>query len=194
MGSLAGSMALHIVLMNLVAPMLAFASLAALRSWRRHAPSLLTAATILQLLFLWAWHAPPAMEATARFHLLHLAMQASLLATAFLFWSAILAHHGEGRWKPVVALLVTSKLFCLLAVLMVFSPRMLYAPVAAAAYHHGSLAASGSLDDQQLAGLIMLVACPVTFVLAGIVLAGRWILEIDRETETPQSPSLGARA
>jgi len=35
------------------------------------------------------------------------------------------------------------------------------------------------LADQQMAGLLMLVACPLTYVLAAIVIAARWTLRMD---------------
>jgi putative membrane protein len=54
-------------------------------------------------------------------------------------------------------------------VLLTFAPRALYAS-------HTHL---GTLDDQQLAGLIMLIACPATYLLAAVILAGRWLYGLD---------------
>lgn len=187
MGSLASGMLLHIILMNLVAPLLAGFAVAVSGRWRQWAPRRLLAATILQLALLWGWHAPAVLSLSGRSHLLHLAMQASLLGAAFLFWSAVLGFRSEQRWKPILALLATSKLFCLLAVLFVFSPRLLYAASAAVSAHHGAGAPAAGLEDQQLAGLMMLLACPLTFVLAGIFLAGRWIFDMERMDASPAS-------
>jgi putative membrane protein len=78
----------------------------------------------------------------------------------------------------IAAVLVTGKLFCLLAVLLALSPRVLY-PLSS---HHANAV---SLVDQQLAGLIMIVSCPVTYVLAGVVIASRWLLEVEsRSTDS----------
>jgi putative membrane protein len=74
------------------------------------------------------------------------------------------------------ALLITGKLFCLLAALLVFSPRVLY-PDALAAHRHAPVAAD-LLSDQHLAGLLMLVLCPLTYVLAGVLIAERWLREL----------------
>lgn len=185
-------MTLHIILMNLVAPVLAIITIALHAPWRERAPSALLAGSVLQILLLWAWHAPPALQFAAEFHPVHVAMQASLLMAAFVFWSAVLAYRGEKRWKPIFALLVTSKLFCLLAALFVFSPRALY-PALATAAHHAGVASAGGLEDQQLAGLVMLIACPLTFVLSGILLAGRWIFDLEQEGTPIASGLAGER-
>jgi putative membrane protein len=37
------------------------------------------------------------------------------------------------------------------------------------------------LDDQQLAGMLMLIACPLTYVAAGVVLAGRWLFGVEAD-------------
>jgi putative membrane protein len=50
---------------------------------------------------------------------------------------------------------------------MVFAPRRLFA------------AGAITLSDQQTAALIMLVACPATYVLGGIIIAVRWFDTID---------------
>lgn len=186
-------MTLHIILMNLVAPLLAIMAIALHAQWRERAPGALLAGSLLQIVLLWAWHAPPVLQFAARSHSMHLLMQGSLLMAAFVFWSAVLAYRGDRRWKPIMALLVTSKLFCLLAALFVFSPRALY-PALAAAAHHPGIASAGGLEDQQLAGLVMLIACPLTFVLSGILLAGRWIFDMEQETATLESSLASRRA
>lgn len=186
-GHLSAQMSVHILLMNAVAPLLALA-LAGMASrsgsrWRR----LLLPATIAQLAVLWIWHAPPMLDAAMQSAALHLAMQVSLFLCAFWFWSTVFYSRDDRRWRAILALLVTSKLFCLLGVLLVFAPRALYFSSSTA----GSMVPSGSLlGDQQLAGLLMLVACPVTYLVAGIVIAARWLGRIDaagRPVSRPQT-------
>jgi putative membrane protein len=166
LGPLSHHMATHILVMDAVA--LAFAAtLMAAKGpggvWPRPLASLVWATTV-QLIVLWAWHAPPALDAAMTSPPAAVAMKASLFAVAVWFWGAVLAHRGAGRWRSIFALLVTAKLFCLLGVVLVFAPRPLY---------------GGELADQQIAGLIMLGACPLTYVLAGIVIAARWLLELE---------------
>ncbi|WEX73967.1 cytochrome c oxidase assembly protein [Sinorhizobium numidicum] len=196
MGPLASHMVLHILLMNLVAPL---AAMCLSHTWRERpepAPGMLQLATIAQLIVLWAWHAPPLLNRALTSQPVHLLMYASLLLSAFLFWWAVLRFDADRRWKPIVALLVTSKLYCLLAVLFVFSPRALYSGIAGSHAGHGASVFDTTLADQQLAGLIMLAACPATYVLAGIALAGRWLLAMDAEAANPAPtrPNTGEEA
>jgi putative membrane protein len=177
-------MAQHIVLMNALAPLVAIIlsrRLGALRNPR------LGLATAVQLLLLWGWHAPPVLASATHDPLLHVAMQASLLAAASWFWLAVVSIEGSRSWQPITALLVTSKLFCLLGVLMVFAPRALYGAASSHALH-----GPAALADQQLAGLLMLVACPATYVLGGIIIAGRWFTALEREGAPARRSAAGA--
>ncbi|ASP94998.1 cytochrome c oxidase assembly protein [Sinorhizobium meliloti] len=181
MGPLATHMAVHILLMNLAAPLAAFAVTRVRLQRREIAGWALALATFAQIAALWAWHAPPSLNRALEFPTVHLLMNASLFLTAFLFWRVVLRLHGQRSWQPIVALLITSKLYCLLAVLFVFAPRALYPAFAASHAAHAPGAVNATLADQQLAGLIMLVACPVTYVLAGIVIAARWLLTMEKD-------------
>ncbi|RVH52657.1 cytochrome c oxidase assembly protein [Sinorhizobium meliloti] len=181
MGPLATHMAVHILLMNLAAPLAAFAVTRVRLQRREIAGWALALATFAQIAALWAWHAPPSLNRALEFPTVHLLMNASLFLTAFLFWRVVLRLHGQRSWQPIVALLITSKLYCLLAVLFVFAPRALYPAFAASHTTHATGAVNATLADQQLAGLIMLVACPVTYVLAGIVIAARWLLTMEKD-------------
>jgi putative membrane protein len=178
MGPLANHMAMHILLMNFFAPAAAiFASVICPR--REPSVRALILATTAQLAGLWMWHAPPLLNRVLASVSLHLLMYGSLFLIAFLFWSVVLRFEGSHRWKPILSLLVTSKLYCLLAVLFVFAPRALYADIAG---HHSipsAPALNAALADQQLAGLIMLVACVATYVLAGIAISARWLFALE---------------
>lgn len=180
LGPRAAHMASHILLMNALAPALASAIIS---SFGDRAPGfasarVLIAATVLQLALLWTWHAPNLWGLALRTPLVHLLMQASLLASSLTFWLAILSEKGVFRWRGVVALLATGKFSCLLGVLLLFAPRLLYAD---AHVGHGHVAADGDelLADQRLAGLLMLIACPFCYVLAGIAIAAKWLQEIE---------------
>jgi putative membrane protein len=173
-GTLSAHMAQHIVLMSGVAPLLAYVLRRA-----SFTPGSIGAATALQIVLIWAWHSPPAM---ALMHILpvHLFAQLTLLLAATWFWAAVFAIGGNQRWQPILALLVTSKLFCLLGVLLVFAPRPLFATLG----HHGSI----DLADQQLAGLLMIVACPLTYLLAGVICAARWFGELEGQSSPGGAP------
>jgi putative membrane protein len=179
-GPLSAGMAGHILLMNLLAPVVAV--------WAsRSSPSLvrpfrsLAAPTLVQLLLLWGWHAPPSLAAAMDRPGLHLAMQGSLLLAALWFWSAVVNATAGGQWRAVAALLATSKLFCLLGVLLTFASSAIYPAMT----HHG-LQALDPLADQQLAGLLMLVACPLSYLVAAVVVASNWLVPSDQAVRGPQ--------
>jgi putative membrane protein len=114
-------------------------------------------------------------------------MNASFLAAAVIFWVSILAERGANQWRSLVALLVTAKFFCLLGAILIFAPRALYACDTSFLC---SSTPDDALADQQLAGLLMIAACPLTYVLAGIIVAARWLAEL--ATPTPQADSASA--
>jgi putative membrane protein len=176
-------MVVHILLMNLLAPMAAVALVrcAILPSCLGRGLALATAA---QLALLWSWHAPSAWHVAMEQPVVHLTMQASLALAALWFWSAALGAAESRGWQPLPALLVTSKLFCLLGVLLTFAPRPLYEVA-----HHGA-APADRLTDQQLAGLMMLVACPATYLLAGVVVAARWLRLFEEDTRSDEGTSV----
>jgi putative membrane protein len=161
-------MAVHILLMNLLAPVLALAARRYLRLALGQAigvPTHVEIAAVVQLAMVWTWHAPPVLAATHGNHLLHFAMQASLFGPALWFWASLFALEGNARWRGIIALLFTSKIFCLLGILLLFAPRAIYG-----GFGNGAAVVA----DQQAAGLLMLVACPAAYVLTGIIIAARW--------------------
>ena len=173
-GPLSVHMLQHLVLMNVVVPLLVFCALP-FRS-ARIADSW-AYATAAQLALLWGWHAPPVLDAAMASPALMAAMHVSLAMAAGWFWLAIAAMPATARWRSIFALLITGKLFCLLGALLVFSPRLLFGTMD----HHAHAMAAGTLADQQMAGLIMLIACPLTYVLAGVWITARWFLALEAQ-------------
>ena len=167
-GHLSRHMILHIALMNGLAPMLATRLIRYYprKSEIRHHRHLLVAAA-LQLALFFAWHSPPAMAFAMHNTFIAVVMQLSLLFAAVWFWKCVLSYGAESLWPPVIALLLTGKLYCMFAMLLIFTPRALYAAGMAS---HGS-----DVADQQLAGLLMITACPIIYILAAVVLVARWL-------------------
>lgn len=172
-GTLSQHMAAHIVAMYLVAPCLALGIERARGVTLGSAPHL-AGATFAQIVLLWGWHIPALVGLAAINPVVMLAMHLSLFAVALWFWAVVVALVRQQDWKPIAALLVTGKLFCLLGVLLTFAPRALYWQFALIQSCFGLTSAS-PLEDQQLAGLMMLVACPLVFVGSAIVAAQRWL-------------------
>jgi putative membrane protein len=168
-------MAFHIAAMNVVAPIFALAFRNILGSDRDLVPVLLCAAVVLQIFLLWAWHLPEPMRIAADRPAVMAAMHGSLFLAALFFWRQIVKAADNAAWLALGGLLITGKLFCLLGVLLTFAPRTIYTPLASMGDH--------ALADQQLAGLIMLATCPVTYIGAAVVIAIRWLDTIDREPQ-----------
>lgn len=119
-------------------------------------------ATVIQLLFFLAFHIP-FIHQKMHFHGAY--MLVPMLAASIWFWTTVFHTCHKNYWKSVLALLLTGKAFCLIAVLLIFSPRSLYSN---SHYIVG-------LGEQQLAGLIMVVACPLTYICAAVLLSVRWL-------------------
>jgi putative membrane protein len=130
---------------------------------------------VLQVVLLWGWHLPTVYAAAEHAIVLQLLMQASLLAVALLFWSAMLAHPVEKSWQSILAALVSGKAVCLFGAVLCFARRPLYPA-------HGELNVWGlsALDDQQLAGLMMMASCAVVYVTAAVALFVRWMNRMGR--------------
>ena len=159
-GDLASHMALHIALMSVAAPLIAML-LVEFGVARNLGPKWLWGSTLVQLIALWAVHAPYLHSAAAGAASLSTLLWTLLLVSAVVFWLSACSARPVQWWQAILALLVTGKLACLLGALLVFAPRPIYS-----SGHHGL-----DLADQQMAGLLMLAACPLSYVLAGIVIA-----------------------
>lgn len=175
-GAFSRHMMLHIALMTVVAPVLAAFLRSSVLFIEFTGIKSLSAAALLQAGSFFAWHSPSGLTSMSQFG--SGAFQATLLLSAYWFWLAVFNQAGPHLWRTVVALVVTGKLFCLFAVLLTFAPRALYG---------GAINPAISIDlaDQQLAGLLMLTACPLTYVLAAIVLIYRWFQALcDSQSDT----------
>lgn len=131
--------------------------------------------TTFQLLALWFWHTPAVFIASHHHLLPGMLMKASLFGAALLFWVAIFNHKASSLWARIFALLITGKVFCLLGAIFVFTRRPLY-PV------HGDpgLWMLSSIEDQQLAGLVMVSACALTYVAVAIALFVQWMFKAEK--------------
>jgi putative membrane protein len=187
-GPLSAHMVHHIGLMSVLAPLSAVALVPLVQErmerLRAGRGAVLWTAACAQMALLWAWHAPPLHAATAS-GAAYGAVLASLYVAALCFWGGILLLSDRSRWQGIVALLVTGKLACLLGALLIFAPRPLYAHTAGHAAAHG-------LQDQQVAGLLMVVACPLSYVLVGVVLSAQLMYGLAAQTGRPAQPSVPA--
>ncbi len=185
-GPMSWHMAIHIAAMNVAAPVAAVMAARAgwTRAWAR--PQALWAATIVQLIVLWAAHSPFIHDGMQTFAVAAVAVHVLLLLAALTFWLSLVAAETH-KWQAMLALLVSGKLACLLGVLLIFAPRPLFAGHGA---HHDHGAA---LADQHLAGLLMVAACPLSYVLTAVVLAAQAIGGRDPTPSLPIAEAPGGR-
>jgi len=175
LGPQARHMGLHIIAMNIAAPVIA-AIIVAERRGGDTTPFWLWVATVAQIASVWIAHAPPVQTAAMAFPAVQLAAHGVLLMAALSFWILLLSLPEARRWHALPALLLTGKLVCLLAALLVFAPRTLYGT----GHAHGPPV--DRLDDQHLAGLLMIAACPLSYLVAAVIITTQ-LLKPDRATE-----------
>lgn len=172
-GPLSFQMLLHLAVMNVLAPL---AALVLAGRLAQAGPNGIWIAGLLQILLLWAWHAPGLQQATAGSAAWQLALFVLLAVSAVAFWSTVIAASSSG-WRALAALMLTGKLACLLGALLIFAQRDLYelAGLALALCRTGP----STLADQQLAGLLMITACPLSYLIASVVLAAQMLIRIE---------------
>src|SRR5690606_1082354 len=138
------------------------------RRWRAAWRTLsgVAAATVLQQIALWTWHTPGGVAAALRSEAVHIAMHATLLAAALLFWTAVLRARGAQPWAPIAGLAVTLKLTGVVCILLLVQPAGFYAA-------YGDSAAAWGLtpaDDEHLGWSLMMTVGSLTYLGAALAL------------------------
>jgi len=133
-------------------------------------------AATLHGLALWVWHAPGLFDAAVGREWLHTLEHASFFGTALLFWRAILdARSGERIGLALAGAFATLMHGGLLGGLITMAPRPLYGWYEG----HTELWGLTTLDDQQLAGLLMWVPMGLVYFGACLGLAARLMAPMD---------------
>jgi putative membrane protein len=168
--SFALHMVLHIGVVALAAPLLAFGIAGSRADPAIAAPRLVAPlpASALELVIVWAWHTP-LLHHLARVQSWGLvAEQASFLAAGLLVWSAALGGRPRQRQERAAAgiagLLMTSMHMTLLGALLAVTPRPLF--------HHAAAPAFGltALEDQHLGGVLMLIGAGLPYLAGALAL------------------------
>lgn len=178
-GSFAAHMLMHMAVVAIAAPLLALAL-----SGTRFDPTdrggvLFTPipASVLELVVVWAWHAPMLHSAAREAISFRIAEQGSFLLTGLILWLAAFGGRRDDRARRaagVAGLLLTSMHMTLLGVLLAVTPRALYA-----GHHHGQWA-YGPLQDQHLGGVIMLLVGGIAYLAGGLYLLAGLLRGNDR--------------
>ena len=111
---------------------------------------------------IWFWHAPVPYMVAVENPWWHAVEHACFLVTAGLFWWSVLHAPQSNRGRALAALLVTLMHTGFLGALLTFANTPVYDE-------------SSSLQDQQLAGLIMWVPGGIVYLLAGAWCSRRWL-------------------
>ena len=193
----AAHMGQHIVLMGLAAPFLVLglpipttmralprswqrklALLAASNSWRRSWSwaTAISVATVLQLVVFLIWHIPSAIALSLNDGVVHSTMHASLFVSALLFWTAICQMRGQEFGAGMIALVITFKFSLIVGALLAFAPTAFYASYGARPAAWGF----SLLEDQQLAGLLMMTAGAMMYLMAMVALVAVWFGKMEK--------------
>jgi cytochrome c oxidase assembly factor CtaG len=106
-------------------------------------------------LAIWLWHIPGLFEASVASPVLHLTQHASFFVSALMFWESVLRGPGKG----VASLFATMMHTGALGALMALAGRGWYAGY--------------TLEDQQLAGLVMWVPAGLAYPIAAMLIVSR---------------------
>jgi putative membrane protein len=71
--------------------------------------------------------------------------------------------------------MLTAKLVCLLAAILIFAPRVLYGATGHLMHVGEQWSAAQELSDQHIAGLLMIAACPLSYLVAAVVITAQLI-------------------
>ncbi|MDQ3802407.1 MAG: cytochrome c oxidase assembly protein [Acidobacteriota bacterium] len=160
-------MTMHMGVVALAAPLIALGVAGGRFDPVRRTPALFAPvpASILELVVVWAWHAPALHHAARHGATEFVVEQGMFLVTGLLVWLSAL---GGDEWRArsrraagVVGLLLTSMHMTLLGALLALSPRPLYA-------HAEGFDSLTPVEDQHLGGAIMLLVGGVSYLAGGL--------------------------
>ncbi|HUF61751.1 MAG TPA: cytochrome c oxidase assembly protein [Verrucomicrobiales bacterium] len=165
--SFSAHMSMHMGVVAIAAPFLAFGIAGGPLDPVRKRPALFPPIpiSIIELVVVWAWHAP-ALHRTARHGAGGLVLeQASFLVAGVLLWLSAFggdpARRQNRAGAGIAALLLTSMHMTLLGALLALTPRALYA-------HAGHDSRLTPLEDQHLGGAIMLLVGGISYLAGGL--------------------------
>ena len=133
---------------------------------------------------LWGWHIPAAFEAAVLDDNLHTLQHSTFLVSALFFWWSVLQPRARPDALGLASLFATLLHTGALGALLTFAPRAWYA-----VYDGTGRFGLSQVEDQQLGGLVMWVPGGLAYLVAGLVIAGSYLLSdsASRRRSEPQS-------
>jgi putative membrane protein len=158
-------MTLHMGVVALAAPLLAFGIAGTRLDPVRRLPTLFAplVACLLEFVVVWSWHVPALHHAARRTALGFASEQATFLLASLFVWLSCVGGRDDGAQRSaagVLALLLTFMHMMLLGALLALAQRPLYP-------HAHRFAGLSPLGDQHLGGAIMIVG-GVSYLLGGL--------------------------
>ena len=139
-------------------------------------------AFMLHAVAILVWHVPVLYDATVTSDWVHTLQHSAFLVTALLFWWSLIHGRerrlGRGGGAAVLYLFLTLLISGGLGALLTFAPRPWYTAYAEVTTAWGLT----TLEDQQLAGLIMWIPAGLPYLIAALLLLGEWLREAERRT------------
>ena len=166
-GRFAAHMIMHMGVVAVAAPLLALGVAGSRFDPARRWPRLLAPVplSVLELIIVWAWHAPGPHHLARHTAGGFVAEQGMFLTAGVLLWLSALGgprpRSGARAGAGVLGLLLTSMHMTLLGALLALSPRPLYA-------HHHVMGGLSPLEDQHMGGAIMLVVGGIVYLAGGV--------------------------
>jgi putative membrane protein len=160
-------MTMHMGVVAVASPLLALGIAGSRRDPVRTAPGLFAPvpASVLELVVVWAWHAPALHHAARHSTAGLVAEQGTFLLAGLLVWLSAFGGEvycrGNRTAAGVVGLLLTSMHMTLLGALLALTPRPLY-------QHASGFSGLTPLEDQHLGGAIMLLVGGLAYLLGGL--------------------------
>jgi putative membrane protein len=184
-GAFSAHMTMHMGVVAIAAPLVSYGVAGGRLDPVRKLPWLFAPipASIVELVVVWAWHAPLLHHAARQSPWMMGLEQGSFLLCGLLVWLAVLGgsamERDSRRATGVVALLLTSMHMTLLGALLALPPRALYSHAHSA---HSAHAAYGTdalspLADQHLGGAIMLIVGGISYLAGGLFLMVELLLQ-----------------
>lgn len=169
--SFAAHMILHMGLVAVTAPVLAFGLTRSVPAvGARISARFAILAALAEFVLVWSWHAPALHDLARRETSVLLLEQGSFLLAGLFLWTTALGSLGSpqtgARAAGAAGLLLTSMHMTLLGALLLLAPRPLYRCGTLCS----PLATLTPLEDQQLGGTLMLLVGGAAYLAGGIAL------------------------
>lgn len=158
-------MTMHMLVVAVAAPLIAFGLAGTSFDPVHQFPRLFSPvpASLLELVVVWAWHAPVLHHAARHTPLGTVMEQGSFLAAGLFVWLSACGgrRSAERAGAGLVALLLTTMHMTLLGALLALTPRPLY-------LHTSGSHGLDALADQQLGGAIMILVGGLSYLAGGL--------------------------